>query len=222
MSYYSSDSFQESWSEREQQASRQSYIRYVNISFLFRAHSISKQLMVLLSPTDNESKATQKGGSLYYGQNPLLNNHQSTTESTKRNQAYYISFLISSVWLLLSTNQLDLKTWIEHNITSVPNAPQRRQKKKNRLFLLLHPSAARRFQSVPPPLSIKTSKSVSIYYQRGKKKVYLEEDGEPRERGGARLADGAGEASGGEVRRRADVALLLMFYCYLSPFDFGL
>ena len=85
---------------------------------------------------------------------------------------YYISFLISSVWLLLSTNQLDLKTWIEHNITSVPNPPQRRQKKKNRLFLLLHPSAARRFQSVPPPLSIKTSKSVSIYYQRGKKKKF--------------------------------------------------
>lgn len=38
---------------------------------------------------------------------------------------------------------------------------------------------------------------------------YLEEDGEPREGGGARLADGAREASGGEVRRRADVALLL-------------
>jgi len=30
---------------------------------------------------------------------------------------------------------------------------------------------------------------------------HLEEDGEPRERGGARLADGACEASGGEVRR---------------------
>ena len=49
-----------------------------------------------------------------------------------------------------------------------------------------------------------------LYITReAKKKVYLEEDGEPRERGGARLADGAGEASGGEVRRRADVALLL-------------
>lgn len=50
-----------------------------------------------------------------------------------------------------------------------------------------------------------------LEYQRGRgaKEVYLEEDGEPREGSGARLADGAREPAGGELRRRADVALLL-------------
>jgi len=67
--------------------------------------------MVFLSPTDNKAKATQREVALFMDRIPSSKTIKALPNQLKQTK-YYISFLISSVWLLMSANQLDLETGI--------------------------------------------------------------------------------------------------------------
>lgn len=121
--------------------------------------------------------------------------------------------LISSMWLLEAANQSDLETGMEHNICPNPLRVNRgrksHEKEMDASFFCSKPPMPTLRSSIPIRTTTAQHKNVKICF-------YITTEKEKPERGGAPPADGAGEASGGEVRRRADVALLLMFYCYLS------
>ena len=114
--------------------------------------------------------------------------------------------LISSMWLLEAANQSDLETGIEHNICPNPLRVNRgrksHEKEMDASFFCSKPPMPTRRSSIPIRTTTAQHKNVKICF-------YITTEKEKPERGGAPPADGAGEASGGEVRRRADVALLL-------------